>query len=190
MPVASVVFALAIALGLSTQRTSLSPDEIAAAIEQGQRIKEPMYVVAGEVAPGVGGIYLSGPFARVVTASAEAARKYRPFTAADVTPEMISPLLEITVPAAPPDGRHWSRPETVEHVVIRRAGDSGVVQPTKVEPYTRRWGNAMGGQMETAGLVARFAIETLPDGDLEIVLIRSNGERVVRLKARDRVHIR
>ena len=65
-----------------------------------------------------------------------------------------------------------------------------MVQPTKVEPYTRRWGNAMGGQMETAGLVARFAIETLPDGDLEIVLIRSNGERVVRLKARDRVHIR
>lgn len=184
-----VTVALGLA-GLNSQQAGLSSNEIAAAIDQGRRVKEPMHVVVGEFARGVGGVYLRGPFSRIVTVAADAARKYRPFSVQDVTPEMAAPLLEVIVPAPEPSGTTWSRGEDIEHVVVRSPGAKDVFQPSKVDRFTRTWGNAMGGQMDTAGLVAWFDMKTLPDGDLELVLIRASRERIVRVKASDRVHIR
>ena len=85
--------ALATAL-IGANGQELSPQDIAAAIEQGKAGKTLQKKCTGK-SDNSFDIVAEGPFGRIMRAAKEAARKKRPFTAADVTPDMAGPWLTV-----------------------------------------------------------------------------------------------
>ena len=79
---------------------SLSPEEIAAAIEQGRAGKTLQKRCSGRVDNGMD-IVAEGPIGRIMRAAREAERKKTDFTAADVTPAMTGAWLTVTATRVP-----------------------------------------------------------------------------------------
>ena len=90
--VACVMFWVA---GTSAQTTSLSPAEVATAIEQGQAGKTLQKKCSASGENGFD-VAIEGPVGRIMRAAREARREHRAFTAADVTPALDGPFLTVT----------------------------------------------------------------------------------------------
>ena len=141
-------------------------------------------------------IWAQGPYARIETASADAARKYTSFGPADVTAEMRGPTLDIGVQQEIkqwPDGSLKSDVVPVEHLIIRGFDANGepgpAVQPTHIEPLPSTWANLMGGKLETKGVLATFDTRAFPAGDLQLVVITASKECRTTIHERDRVKL-
>ncbi len=138
------------------------------------------------------GVIGQGPYGRVVDASAQATRKYLPFGPGDVSAEMRAPTLTVGIQQYMEDMKTTVVP--VEHVVIRGVNKEGAVgaalQPTHVEELPDYYQNLMGAKIETKGALATFDMKSLPEGDLQIVVILSDGECHATLHARDRNKIK
>ena len=90
-----LILAASLATGLiGANGQDLSPQDIAAAIEQGRAGKTLQKKCTGKNDNSFD-IVAEGPFGRIMRAAKEAARKKRPFTAADVTPDMAGPWLTV-----------------------------------------------------------------------------------------------
>lgn len=164
------------------------PGWISAAIAEGAKTRR--YMAVEVAVPQFGpqfGVYLRGPYARVASASARQAQKYLTLNRDDVTDEMISPLLEVSiVPADPIPGQiHW----LPEHVVIKHA-NGRVFQPVRMEREETSWGNAFGGTWNGHTLIAWFDYAAIPPGDIDVVTISGNREVEANIKARNRRLIR
>jgi hypothetical protein len=91
-----LIVALTLGTGLVlNDAQGLSPEEIAAAIEQGTAGKTLQKKCSARGDNGMD-IVAMGPIGRIMHAAREAKRKDRSFTAADVTPAMTAPLLTVT----------------------------------------------------------------------------------------------
>ncbi len=101
---------------------------IAEAVKAGQQKKIPLVKLKRWQMGGTDFfVVLSGPFTRIAAASEEATRMYKPFSRADVTNEMLAPVLDVHVI---PNTQYKVKqsgisaaPPTVKHVVLSLGKD-------------------------------------------------------------------
>jgi hypothetical protein len=193
------------------QRSPLADPEVQRAIEIGAAKKAGDHVFTGFASAGFGESFSSGlaggiqrdgsflvviaaPFGRIAYLAQEAKRLYRPFTAADVTPEMRDPSLFVSVepdkPGFDSTGRTYSVPAPIQVVVIKsRVNGSVVLQPSELKLENVDFGNLMGGKVIGNRATMRFAIDDfrqLPAGDADLVVVTEAGERKAKLTLKDR----
>lgn len=111
------------------------------------------------------------PYSRVVQAARAAARQYQRFTEADVTREMVAPFLEVIafpqLTFVTGSGR-VGRPIDVQAVVVipKNSKDrSAAIQPTDRFDLDSRYQNLLGASFDAKGLVARFPLSVLAEGN-------------------------
>lgn len=158
--------ALVLALAAAAQTRAAGPiTEMTPALIE-QAIKDNKAEGCYPVGRGIGGSpygCFTTPYSRVVLAATAARKKYKPFTAADVTPEMLEPVLRVIVAPRPMPG---DRPGVVnvEAVVVMPKGSknaSDAIHPTKAETTTDEFKNLMGAEFEGRGLIATFPFSVL-----------------------------
>jgi hypothetical protein len=148
------------------------------------------------LAPMSYSIVVTGPIGRIAGAAREAAAAYKPFTRAEVTPELAQNLIAMTViPDKPSYNKYsgWSVAPPAEHLVVqppKSKSPETAVQPCKMETFPVSWSNSFGMKFEGQGLRALFRPTDLPEGEIEVVVISGTGEQRARLKAEDRAKIR
>lgn len=108
--------------------------------------------------------------------ASNAAKQYRTFARADVTEEMLEPVLRVIVEADKPthvSGRVAA--SSVEHAVLRDKKRTTAIQPTYKEAYDDGVANAMGGKIDLESMQFKFPLEGLQEirgakGDQEFFL--------------------
>jgi hypothetical protein len=162
-PILLMLVSLSAAIGASGR--TLSSAEIDAAIRAGD-VSKRYFVRPRSLVLGM----FSTPFSRVAMAAQDARRQYRPFTAADVTDEMLAPELHVIVPAYSASAGDI---RNVDAVVIAPRGskdDSAVLQPIRSEPMRDEFRTLLGATFEGRGLIAVFPLDVLREGnELRIV---------------------
>lgn len=116
------------------------------------------------------------PYSRVAQAAQAAKKKYEPFTEANVTPEMTTPVVEVLAWPQPSfimgTGRKGP-PIDVSTVVVMPAKSkdvSAVVQPTEKVDLDSHYQNLLGATWEAKGVVAKFPLAVLtPANEVRIV---------------------
>jgi len=197
-----MLLALTVLLLGAPQTPELSDSEVVAAIALGRATQQSFGFHAVTSASGFLQDYTltaRGPFGRVVTAAAEAARYGRPFTPDSVSAAMRAPVLVIT--AAPNDPiiargaiEHITSPAS--HMVLRVRAHGGqkpvTIQPQRVELFRVTWGNIrVGPELRSRGITAFFDLAALPAEDFDIVVIQRGGKEHRRtVKQQDRARLR
>jgi hypothetical protein len=110
--------------------------------------------------------------------ASNAAKEYRPFVVADITEEMLEPLLRVVVYPDKPtviSGQGMRNSQSVQHVVLRDEKKTLVVQPISKEPFSDVASSAL-RDMAYEGIIATFpldAVRTLrgPSGDKEFLIV-------------------
>lgn len=122
---------------------------------------------------GFGAIKLSGapgygcfttPYSRVVAAARDATKKYKSFTEADVTPEMIVPEAHFHAFAQRRD--HGPGMVDVEAVVLMPKGSkdrAAAIQPIRADQMTAEYKNLMGATFEGKSITAVFPLTVLDE---------------------------
>lgn len=111
------------------------------------------------------------PLSRVRLAAAAARKEYRPFTEADVAPELLEPYLEVVAfpqRAFVHGAGRRGRPIDVRAVVIMptKSKDRGAaILPSSSAPLDTRFRNMLGATFDAAGMAARFPLSALDDGN-------------------------
>ncbi len=203
------VLTLTAALAFSTAAYSqgLTPADVDAAISAGlagKSLSSQCYATSGLMDFGEfnGGftVVIEGPVGRIMRLALAAKKKYQPFTAADVTDEMLSRTLWLVAEPNKPtfSSGVWHRAANAEHIVLKRKGAKGdnptdVLQAESMEPYPVSWSNAMGGKWEGQGITAKFSIEAfqkMPGDEVDIVVVTPAGERRCKIGKKDRAALR
>jgi hypothetical protein len=116
-------------------------------------------------------------FLRVALAAHEAKDKYMKFEPSQVTPEMIAPVIVLTVP--PNFGvKMRDRRRDARHAIIRprkSKGSDGVIQPLHVSTFTDTAQNLGGATIVKQGIRATSRLEAFRE-DNKIVLIFEDKE--------------
>ena len=170
--------------------TEMTPEKIKEAIEYGKRVHSlngyPLcdmnpFEVWGSPSFRVGNY--STPFIRVAVAANTAKRKYKPFTEADVTPEMIAP--ELHVCAFPMIfGANIIDIETIIIMPHNGKDQSLVIRPTEASELSGSYKNIFGFSAEGKGLLAKFPVTAL-DEDVDVHLLTPSGSDIsFRIQAR------
>lgn len=131
----------------------------------------------------------------VMRMAAEAKRKYKPFTVADVTEAMLAPVVRLVVEPDPPTrrGRNLVTTPIAEHVVIKGVKSRDAIQPESQVLAPVSWSNQLGGKVEGQAVVASFpldAFRAIPEGDVEVVIVTGDGERRCTLPVKQRATFR
>ncbi len=106
------------------------------------------------------------PYSRVAMAAQDARKKYATFSEADVTPEMLEPVLEVVAP--PRDRLDGPGVVSVEAVVVmpsKSKDRSAAILPIDGEQIDAYYQNILGATFEGVGLVARFPLSALKKGN-------------------------
>lgn len=148
--------------------TEITPVAVAEAIKEGTAAKNIRFYPARGGAFDIGAnisVAYSTPYIRVAFAANEAKRRYKPFTAADVTDEMKASELRVYAPAwAGSDKRTIVSPEAI---VVLQGGENGsVVQPTSTQEMTEEFQNLFGAKADGHSMVAAFPLSALKDGNV------------------------
>ena len=134
------------------------------------------------------------PTTWIAQQAADAAKAYRPFTTDDITDEMLAPILRVVVYPDTPTlltGAGMSAASSVEHVVLRDANKTLVVQPTTEEPFTDTLSSALRDKAYE-GVTATFPLDALATlrgakGDQEFLIVvvgAGTKERVFTVKSK------
>jgi hypothetical protein len=165
----------------------MTPQTIAEAIKAGDK---------GDVADGVinkssgfswGSIHIatfSTPFMRVAMAARQAKKAYQKFTPVDVTPEMLTPELQVYAwpqvngtdkPRRDPVGGHpiydsaaTGAINVTAIVITPRKGNqeqkmAAAIHPMRFEEMTALWQNLFGADIRTLGMLAAFPLSALSE---------------------------
>lgn len=135
-------------------------------------------------------VRLYSPLSWIKQKASDAAKEYRPFTKADVTPDMLDPVLRVVVyPSTPTHviAGATRLASSVQHVVIRDSSRGQVVQPLRKEPFSEDVQNALGASVEYTGTSAVFPlqqVEQLRDakGEFFITVVGTNGDKDFKVK--------
>jgi hypothetical protein len=155
----------------------MTPEMIAQAIQLGAAGVESCYPLkfGGGIKPAVHIGCVSTPFSRVAGAAAKAKKAYKPFTAADVTPEMIAPVIHVLAFSQKSNPRPMADRSDVVAVVVGPAdgkpGDlAGVIQPIESEAIDENFQNAYGATLDGKGMRAVFPIDVVTNkNELRVV---------------------
>jgi len=197
--VTGLLILLVVAVEYSTAADSrverqMTPEIIEEAIRMGSTEKvKPYKAIFGSSQP----CYYSTPFIRVALAAQDAKRNYKPFTAADVTEDLIAPELHVYAEAhevrtlRSPLKRGEVRDAIgVTAVVVARKKakePDNVIQPLRTLAVPVSVKNLFGAVFEATGMTAAFPIDAL-DNDREIRVVYTNGkERAFRFEGIGRV---
>lgn len=113
----------------------------------------------------------STPYSRVVSAAQAAKKKYKTFTEADVTPELVAAgELHIHGFAINPDGPGMANVETIVITPKGSKDKSKAIQPTKATETTSEFKNQMGASFEGRSMTAVFPLDVLTE-DHEIHIV-------------------
>lgn len=146
----------------------MTPEKVREALAQEKG--ETCFPLKTDTPMGMSSTYLgcyTTPFSRVAQAAQAAKKKYKAFTEADVTPEMIAPHLEVLAPSLDRVGNRAGR-ANVEAVVImpKKSKDrAAAIQPLKSEEMTSEYKNLMGATFEGRGMRAVFPLSVLSDAN-------------------------
>ena len=153
--------------------TDMTPERIEEAISQAKKAETcyPLQWGGGKVF----GMSVRGnefgcfttPYSRVVQAAQAARKKYKQFTAADVTPDLIAS--EIHVFAFPQTmGKHGEHIVNVTAAVVMpvKSKDRSVaIQPVRTSGLTTEYKNLLGATWEGSGLLAVFPLSVLSESN-------------------------
>lgn len=121
---------------------------------------------------------LTTPFLRVAIAASEAKDKFTVFRPADVTDEMLAPVLIVTM--FPLHGEKFTDVHSsAEHVVIKKQGSNepaDAIQPSTIKAFDDSYSTAAGGSITMQGLTASFPLEAFREGQ-EIFFLYKGGEK-------------
>ena len=140
-------------------------------------------------------VVLSGNAGRIAFMAAQAKRLYKPFVFDNVTEDLRTPAVVVSVEPNDPSksGSVISVASPIEHIVLKsKSKNEVVVQPTRVEKEPVEWSNLLGGKVEANRAVALFehgAVGELPAGEFDIVVITPNGERRCKVGNGDRTRL-
>jgi hypothetical protein len=155
----------------------MTPARIEEAIAYAKREKNPdtIYVIQyGNF--GAGWKFAAAattPYLRVVAAATDAKRKYKDFTAADVTPEMIAPELHIYASSLQDGASTYD----VETIVIMPKGErdpAKVVRPVRTSEIAEERKNLLGAEFKGKGMLSVFPLTMFASGH-EVRIVRSGG---------------
>lgn len=185
---------------------ALSEAEIADAIAWGTREKKPYAYRGGASGGGLGGmlaraselvpmLVVMGPYGRVATEAAAAARRYQGFDRARVSASALEPVVYVYVEPPAPARNEPTRDAQVrqiEHVVLIPIKPKGApaVQPLRTESAPMRWQNAFGATFAGTGMTAVFARSAIPQETFEVVVIASGKEARVPVAAKQQQWLR
>ena len=163
-----IAFPVTVASASAQIVTEMTPERIEEALKQEKG--ETCFPLKTDTPMGMQSTYVgcfTTPFSRVAQAAQAARKKYKNFTAADVTPDMIAPHLEVLAPSHDPVGQGPGR-TNVEAVVItpRKSKDRGAaIQPIISEEMTAEYKNLMGATFEGRGMRAVFPLSALSEAN-------------------------
>lgn len=175
-----VVVALG-AVAAEAQLATLTDEAIAAAIavgekakgkEHGLEIQERSFnrMMGADTSRGYR-LVLYTPTTWIRQLASEAAKQYEPFTVADVTDDMLAPVLRVIVHANTPTRMTETHTaSSAEHVVLRDKRRTIVVQPTRIAPFDADVSNLFGARLTYQSLQVTFPLDGLheirgPNGD-------------------------
>lgn len=110
--------------------------------------------------------------------ASNSAKEYRPFTIADITEEMLEPVLRVIVYPDKPttlSGQGMRNASSAEHVVLRDENKKLVVQPIVKDAFTDTASSAL-RDAAYQGIMAKFSLDALrelrgPKGDREFLIV-------------------
>lgn len=136
-------------------------------------------IAAGTQWHSAGPFQISTPFSRVASAAGLARKQFRPFTADDVTPELVAPELHVLVePFVEQRARELPRLVSPTHVVLLPSGrkdPDAAVQPIRIERLDRELQNAFGARWSGSAALAAFPLDAFRDG-WDVVARYDNGD--------------
>ena len=180
---------------------TLDSSEVQAAIALGRQTKKAYGYFWGAYASGgllgtsmVTGflIYAQGPFGRVATAAARAARNYEPYTADSVRPELTAPVLTVLAyPEVLEKSRVSASPERIVLQAVREdSPDTVTVQPLKIDTVPADYANLFGAHIERSGMIATFDLRAVPPLPFDIVVVNPVKEARDHVKQKDQPKLR
>lgn len=169
---------LVLALGLAVHAeaqvvTQMTPALIQEAINKGG---DGTYKLQERSGWGNGPVlgYFTTPYSRVALAAASARKRYKPFTAVDVTPDMLLPELHVYAVSQAVEGT--SAIANVEAVVVmpyKSKDRSRAVQPIRTTELTEEYKNLMGAVANGRSILAVFPLSVLDEkNELRVVFDR------------------
>jgi hypothetical protein len=166
LAVAGLFSAVAVERGLAEQPqgviVTMSPENIADAIALGHKQAFRGNLLSYSV-PRCTHIFFSTPWSRVVSAAQDAARHYKPFTAADVTPEMLAP--EVVIYALPEVlGRGVASYDTLIVTRAKSTDLDDVIPPVRQKPISRAFSNVYGAARLGTGIEAAYPLRIMAPG--------------------------
>ncbi len=168
---AALLLAMVGAPAVAQVVTEMTPERIKEAIAAGQATKDE--VVHSLKTKGIVIGVFSTPFSRVAQASRMAKTLYKPFTEADVTPEMTAPQLEVFASAVSVRSPLPPGVGNVQAVLIMPKGvkdAAQAIQPTKTSDVPEEYRNMMGAVLEGKSILAVFPLDVLKPGR-EVVVV-------------------
>jgi len=190
---------------IAPRAATLDSSEIQAAITLGRQTKKAYgyywgaYASAGLLGTSmVSGflVYAQGPFGRVATAAARAARNYQPFTADSVRPELTAPVLTVL---AYPDvlnspgvkNKVSVSPERIVLQAVREGSpDTVTVQPLSIDTVPADYANLFGAHIARSGMIATFDLRAVPPLPFDIVVVNPVKEARDHVKSKDQPRLR
>jgi hypothetical protein len=144
--------------------TELSPAQIKEAIAAPEKAASCYRLTKGRFAMEVFADCFTTPFSRVVGAAREAKRKYKPFSEADVTPELIAAgELQIHGLAGPAARGGVASVDTIVVMPEGSKDRSKAVMPTKTTEVSAEYKNALGASYEGKSVTAVFPLSVLTE---------------------------
>lgn len=142
------------------------------------------------------GILFVGPGNLVSAHAADARAKRMPFTEADITEDMMAPVINVVVY---PAGRHRSvlgrltrpdqvvggPPENVLHVVVEPKPEA-TLQPADLSRFPYPFLDAYGKPITINGVLARFNQTDIPAADVTVVVVTDTGDGRCTIKGKER----
>jgi hypothetical protein len=174
---AAALIVLAQADPVLVAKQALTPEEIRKAIAHGASKDDIGFRLKAKAQPI--GVLLT-PFDRVALAARSAKKAYKPFTEADVTPEMAAEAVVFAEPGRIHNTRFFGNVETV---VIMPKGSKEVaaaIHPIHSDELTTEYSNAFGAVTEGKGMAAYFPADALRDGyEVRVIYDRKIGSMMI-----------
>lgn len=170
---------VAIGCGATTQAQivrDMSPDLIREAITFGTKAKDLGPYRIQEKArwswpPLIA--YYTTPFLRVALAANTAKKHYKPFTEADVTPEMLAAEIQVYAASQPVKGAEIANVETIVLMPTKSKDTSQAIQPARMSDASEEYKNLFGFSGEGKGKLAVFPIAVWEEGtEIHVVFDR------------------
>lgn len=197
--IAVIVVPLSVSIVLA-QGEGLTDAEVDAAISlaKQQRYQSLFVEAHGHFAADFS-VLLQGPVGRTMDLAREAFDSYKPLTTSDVPPE--ARAHEITLTVLTHSGTHaglknvvvmppgaTSRDAAIQPLPAHRRFPANGVPWRDMRPRT--WKPGLGSEPSGFPVFYRFAEDSLPAGDLQIVVVTNSGEERYAVKAQERDRIR